>query len=46
MVVITSAQAEPERQDDNEFAERVLDLEACALQNSAIHSDAKQLTDQ
>uniref|UniRef100_A0A915JXJ6 Uncharacterized protein n=1 Tax=Romanomermis culicivorax TaxID=13658 RepID=A0A915JXJ6_ROMCU len=43
MKVGTSAQAEPEIHDDNEFSETVVDLEACGLQNSAINSDAEQL---
>uniref|UniRef100_A0A915KLY8 Uncharacterized protein n=1 Tax=Romanomermis culicivorax TaxID=13658 RepID=A0A915KLY8_ROMCU len=43
MEVRTSAQAEPEIYDDNEFAETVVDLETCALQNFAINSDAEQL---
>uniref|UniRef100_A0A915JJ30 Uncharacterized protein n=1 Tax=Romanomermis culicivorax TaxID=13658 RepID=A0A915JJ30_ROMCU len=46
MEVGTSAQAEPEIHDDNELAETVVDIEACALHNSAFNSDAFQLTDQ
>uniref|UniRef100_A0A915KYR6 Uncharacterized protein n=1 Tax=Romanomermis culicivorax TaxID=13658 RepID=A0A915KYR6_ROMCU len=44
MEVGTSAQAEPEIYDDNKFAETVVDKETCALQNSAINSDAEHLT--
>uniref|UniRef100_A0A915KXI7 Uncharacterized protein n=1 Tax=Romanomermis culicivorax TaxID=13658 RepID=A0A915KXI7_ROMCU len=44
MEVGTSAQAESEIRGDNEYAETV-DVEACALQNFAIDSDAEQLTD-
>uniref|UniRef100_A0A915IC59 Uncharacterized protein n=1 Tax=Romanomermis culicivorax TaxID=13658 RepID=A0A915IC59_ROMCU len=45
MEVETSAQAEPEIHEDNEFAQTVVDVEAFALQNSAINSDAEQLID-
>uniref|UniRef100_A0A915JLL8 Uncharacterized protein n=1 Tax=Romanomermis culicivorax TaxID=13658 RepID=A0A915JLL8_ROMCU len=41
MEVGTSAQAELEIHDDNEFAGTVVDEEACALQSSAINSDAE-----
>uniref|UniRef100_A0A915KPH2 Uncharacterized protein n=1 Tax=Romanomermis culicivorax TaxID=13658 RepID=A0A915KPH2_ROMCU len=43
MEVGTSAQAEPEIYDDNEFAVTVVDVEACALQYSAINLDVEQL---
>uniref|UniRef100_A0A915L2M9 Uncharacterized protein n=1 Tax=Romanomermis culicivorax TaxID=13658 RepID=A0A915L2M9_ROMCU len=45
MEVETFAQAKPEIHDDNEFAFVVVDVEACALQYSAINSDAEQLND-
>uniref|UniRef100_A0A915HW39 Uncharacterized protein n=1 Tax=Romanomermis culicivorax TaxID=13658 RepID=A0A915HW39_ROMCU len=45
MEVGISAQAKPEIHDDKKFTETVVDVEACALQNFAINSDAEQLID-